>query len=566
MQSGESPKSLEYSKIIKDPVYGYISICEKALVENVIDTPEFQRLRDVRQASYSPLFPSATHTRFCHSLGVYHLGKFVFAALKPYLVAEFGSEQEVDDIGQTFIVACLLHDVGHAPFSHIGERYFQKESLLGELDELGEDFIVDAGKHSADNHELMSVIISRQYILPKLKDSDVVIDECLFARCITGAKYEGSDPKKQLRNCVIELLNSDTIDVDKLDYLIRDTMFSGFDSVNLDYRRLLNGARIARKIDSDVPHIGFHKSAISVVENVVLARDSLYKWVINHPSILYENYLIERGIQLFVDGYHYGDSEDTPFCSKALSIAGKQLVKLRNGEPDEDQELDTVLLLSDSQVISSMKENLENDESGLLREYFDRGQRRRPIWKSESEYKAVFKKNGVEADKIKSISGCIDALVRCAMNLSDTKIINKDFIDKCRDQLEDRKNIADTDSKIAGDVKSWNALIFWAEGLLNLLEESCNECLVLMHDRKSSGFASNRIGKIPILFESDVCVDLKSVTDVLKGIQVDEKIFFIFTDRNQEPVDSLKFTWDLHVLHKQLVDKFGEGILNSFKE
>lgn len=70
-----------FDKQFKDPIYGYIEIDSK-LVSEVIDTPAFQRLKDIRQTSYTPLYPAAYHNRYIHSLGVYHLGRIAFGAIK----------------------------------------------------------------------------------------------------------------------------------------------------------------------------------------------------------------------------------------------------------------------------------------------------------------------------------------------------------------------------------------------------------------------------------------------------------------------------------------------------
>ena len=78
---------MAHDKQFKDPIYGYISI-DSDLVSNIIDTPAFQRLKDIRQTSYTPLFPAAYHNRFVHSLGVYYLGRIAFRAIAPQLSEE----------------------------------------------------------------------------------------------------------------------------------------------------------------------------------------------------------------------------------------------------------------------------------------------------------------------------------------------------------------------------------------------------------------------------------------------------------------------------------------------
>ena len=88
MQEKEN-KGEEFSEIFKkrfkDPLYDYIEI-DNTIVSKIIDTPSFQRLKDIRQTSYTPLYPAAHHNRYVHSLGVYHLGCMAFRAIKPQLV------------------------------------------------------------------------------------------------------------------------------------------------------------------------------------------------------------------------------------------------------------------------------------------------------------------------------------------------------------------------------------------------------------------------------------------------------------------------------------------------
>ena len=103
---------------IKDPLYGYIKI-EGSDITAILNSAEFHRLNDIIQTSYSSVFPTSTHNRFTHSLGVYYLGTIASTAL----VKSFGS-LKVQDFGKgdaekykhLFLLACLLHDVGHAPF------------------------------------------------------------------------------------------------------------------------------------------------------------------------------------------------------------------------------------------------------------------------------------------------------------------------------------------------------------------------------------------------------------------------------------------------------------------
>ena len=111
-------------KKIRDPIYDYIEIEDEFL--NIIDSVYFQRLRNIIQTSYTTVYPSALHNRFTHSLGVFWLGKLAFNFLikNSENAVEGFTEKEILDTKKTFMMACLCHDLGHSPFSHTGEVFY----------------------------------------------------------------------------------------------------------------------------------------------------------------------------------------------------------------------------------------------------------------------------------------------------------------------------------------------------------------------------------------------------------------------------------------------------------
>lgn len=209
-------------KRLKDPLYGYIDI-EDDVFDLIIDTPEFQRLRGVTQTSYAPLYASAVHNRFVHSLGVYHLGKIVANSIEE---RRQGEEWYLKKYLSVFKYACLLHDIGHAPFSHTGENFFlgsdgSRKSLHNVVVELTKDNSLSEEifkrDYKAAPHELMSVVVSLRVFQSLFCDNE---ERSFFARCILGYPYViDLDEHKSYLNCLIAMLNSSIIDVDKLDYL-----------------------------------------------------------------------------------------------------------------------------------------------------------------------------------------------------------------------------------------------------------------------------------------------------------------------------------------------------------
>ena len=371
------------SKIIKDPIYGYIEI--EDCYASIVDSPFFQRLRDIIQTSYVAVYPASLHNRFTHSLGVFYLGK----KASDYVLEDFknvhkdfyeSNIEEIEVIHNTFILACLLHDVGHSPFSHTGEKFFFEKVKDGTyliwlllLDTVADKkFLRDANTLTGAPHEIMSAYISLKYLIgTRQEEPRLKIDKSLFARSIIGLKYADSDEISSLKNCFIDLLNSQTIDTDRLDYLIRDSYMSGYNSANIDYERLLSAISI--KNQSGQYKIIFNKKALSVLENAILAHDEEKKWIQSHPTILYESYLIEGMIRFAVNEFKKGGVE--LFSAEALTKDG-----IKKGK-------ENIRLLSDSDIISFAKRF--GFKYKFVQSYSDRSKRLKPLWKSEAEYKAI---------------------------------------------------------------------------------------------------------------------------------------------------------------------------------
>ena len=192
------------TRIIRDPVYGYIEVDDSESV--IINTPEFQRLRHIIQTSYSSVYPSALHNRFVHSLGVHHLGKMAFQSLKPRLetlTETYRSDLGLEAIEHIFTRACLLHDVGHSPFSHTCERLYElsfkdlkrpsKHPYMTGIEvQLYRDtgcFRKDKEDKEAAKHECMSSMVGAK-LLDRIHGWHSTKfnkkEKELFARCITG--------------------------------------------------------------------------------------------------------------------------------------------------------------------------------------------------------------------------------------------------------------------------------------------------------------------------------------------------------------------------------------------
>lgn len=333
-------------KLIRDNVHGYIQI-PTIIVNEIIDTPVFQRLRQIEQTSMRALYPSAHHDRFAHSLGVYHLGKTAYSGLiqniQTYQTTIYkGYETFWKYCGRCFELACLLHDCAHAPMSHSfeygylntddpGNCQVQKERLLKSLagtisdtEEHGKTILLQL-KADIDNyfsnpkkiaaHEMASAILVGEYfrnsgsikhILDTLLETDISDFElseytAFMQRAIIGMPYGDSVEdtsenhlKNGLKNCLISLLNGSFFDVDKLDYIVRDTIESGANNLSIDIPRILN--------------------ALTLVEiNHFETETDVNDLVLNHSIYL-------TGCRS-----HITDRGDNSDCECALNLSGVQL-------------------------------------------------------------------------------------------------------------------------------------------------------------------------------------------------------------------------------------------------
>ena len=262
------------SKVFKDNVHGYISIPED-YVREFIDTDLFQRLRHIEQTGMRTLFPSARHDRFIHSLGVYHLGHKAFESFMnnvriSYPDSHFKVKSTKKDNEKfwrecqiLFEIACLMHDCGHAPFSHTFEYAYDLEpegnTILREkiMEYIGSRSFKEKYDGEGGPHEVMSaLLVCTEYnnaVERILQASAETSDTPLFdidnatefiVRMIIGYNYPDNDKAHQMQNCMIGMLNSKSIDVDSLDYIIRDAQMSGINNMSIDVDRLLQSLTV----------------------------------------------------------------------------------------------------------------------------------------------------------------------------------------------------------------------------------------------------------------------------------------------------------------------------------
>ncbi|MDY6985445.1 MAG: HD domain-containing protein [Candidatus Thermoplasmatota archaeon] len=229
-------------KRIKDPIHSYI-LLEDPFVK-IVDSPYVQRLRYIKQLGTAGLvYPGANHTRFEHSLGTYNLAKSFADAL-------------CIKHREEFMAAALLHDVGHGPFSHISDSIAKKRGYNH----------VEASRTIIENSELRDML------------GDIGIDPRRITDTIRGEPPYG---------CLL----SGSLDVDRLDYLMRDSYYTGANFGHIDIGRLLTGTKIFKN------KVVVDENCIATVESILVFRSLMYPTVYYHHTVRIAAVMLEKAIE-----------------------------------------------------------------------------------------------------------------------------------------------------------------------------------------------------------------------------------------------------------------------------
>ncbi len=248
-------------KTIRDPLWNTIHLDATAV--RIVDTPEFQRLRYIRQLGLAHLvYPGATHTRFDHALGVYHLTSVALRHLRD----RGGVAPEAWEGEELVPYAGLLHDIGHYAFSH----------ALEELE----------AEHVPVHHEEVS---QRFFASQTLRDALAPLGLSAPDRIHEIISGESGLP---LRGLV-----SGSLDLDKMEYLRRDARFCGVPYGEVDVSRLLQGLALLEDPETGAFEVGVHEKAIAALESLLFAKYQMFRNVYWHHGVRAATGLYKRIVE-----------------------------------------------------------------------------------------------------------------------------------------------------------------------------------------------------------------------------------------------------------------------------
>lgn len=301
-------------KLFSDPVHGFISV-PKGLIVDLIETPAFQRLRRIRQLGLGFLvFPGAVHTRFGHALGAMALMQDVLSTLR-----EKGTEISAEEY-ESALAAALLHDIGHGPFSHT------LETIL----------ISPAPDGTPHHHERMS-----RALIARLNGRfDGKLDTAL-------AIFDGAYDRPFFHTLIASQL-----DMDRLDYLRRDSFYTGVAEGVVGVERILKTMRVHPSDASGEGRIVIEAKGAYSVENFILSRRLMYWQVYFHKTVIAADHLL---LSTIARARRVWDTSDPALAGTAPSLEFFLSGEITANDIEQAEVLDHFVALDDTDVLYSLK-------------------------------------------------------------------------------------------------------------------------------------------------------------------------------------------------------------------
>lgn len=355
-----------------------------------------------------------------------YLSRKAFLSLRTSLLNEYKiSEKDYAKLLEHLTISSLLHDIGHAPFSHLGEVYYKQSEIKEELVKLIEERKLNIDPQifkKGSKHEQMSCYI----IIKTYHDLINEFDLELLCRCIVGCIYESTS--KWLENIVISILNSSTIDTDKLDYLMRDAYMTGVTVPAIDTTRLFKNIMV----NPATKKITYLDKALPVIQNIIDARDSLYLWVYNHHTVVYTDFLVEFYIKHL--GVNWEKSQYLDRLNPYDFFSCKAISNYLVSDPDLQSILKSPLKkmmeTGSSEPIDITPESTSTYVSNYTKRIFPQLFARdflKPLWKTIYEYTKFLEENIRDESVIEELISKM-----CDKNYAYRRHVVKRIIEECK--------------------------------------------------------------------------------------------------------------------------------------
>lgn len=319
---------------IRDPVHGYIKITEAE--HELIDSPFVQRLRRIHQLAGAYLvYPGAVHTRFDHVIGAMHVAGQIAEALSQQVGLTNDQIQEIR-------FAALLHDVGHGPFSHMYEEVL------------------------ADKTELTHEDIS-QRVIAETSISDILNRHGFSPRKMSAFAVGKQTTKPQFMNEII----AGGLSADIMDYLVRDSYFTGVEYGKVDIQRVIDSLRVAEK------SLAIDNAALYAFEALLLGRYEMFKAVYFHRTVRAAEIMLVNSMKLADNALHLTDLSDIDdYLEMTDETVLHNLISLDPSSPELEEAKRLAIDFRDRRLMKCIFEQLLQRKDRVVERLFERSRMR----------------------------------------------------------------------------------------------------------------------------------------------------------------------------------------------
>ena len=389
MNGAARPATLARVTQIRDPIHGSIAIDERE--RSVVDSPFFQRLRSVRQLGFADLaFPGANHTRYAHALGASHLAGQIFDSI--YARLPHVPEAERQRLRAALRVAVLLHDLGHAPFSHASESIMPPRASLRLP--LWATAGSNAGQATHEDFTLKLLLDSELTELLRRAYGPIDVPPEAIGSLVAGVPGPGGpwfsvggvDHGPLLRQIV-----SSELDADRMDYLLRDSFYTGVNYGNYDLDWIVE--HLGAHVHDGVAQLSVGSRAIFAFEDFLLSRYHMFLSVYYHRTPI----CFDRMLRLYyreapgefeipADPAAYLRCDDVSLLTVLRGSRNRWAQRIANRRPFrlllEANPYDTGYDLV--QIVGQLEragiEHFATESLGMVSKYFGGGEASQQIW------------------------------------------------------------------------------------------------------------------------------------------------------------------------------------------